>query len=182
MKVVAISGSLSAPSRTKALVENILNNVTQKVHAKHTLIDIAQFAPELGSTVTYNDFPKVLFDAYAAIAEADLIIIGTPVYKASYTGLLKHFFDLLDPKLLVGKVAVLAATGGTDQHALVLEYQLRPLVSFFGVTTAPTAIYARDNEFIDYRLHSEAIEARVNTAVNQALNLLENKAAQALAA
>lgn len=182
MKIVGISGNISTPSRTQSLVENIVNNAAQKAHAKLTLIDIAKFAPELGSTVTYDNFPKVLSDAYQAIAEADLIVIGTPVYKASYTGLLKHFFDLLDPKKLTGKVAILAATGGTDQHALVLEYQLRPLASFFGVATAPTAIYARDNEFIDYRLNSDAIESRIDAAVNQAFNLLDHKPVQALAA
>ncbi len=182
MKIVGISGNISAPSRTRSLVENIVNNAAQKAHTKYTLIDIAQFAPELGSTVTYDNFPQVLSDAYQAIAEADLIVIGTPVYKASYTGLLKHFFDLLDPKKLAGKVAILAATGGTDQHALVLEYQLRPLASFFGVATAPTAIYARDNEFIDYRLNSDPIESRIDAAVNQAFNLLDHKPLQALAA
>jgi len=182
MKIVGISGNISTPSRTRSLVENIINNAAQKAHTKSTLIDIASFAPELGSTVAYDNFPQVLSEAYQALAEADLIVIGTPVYKASYTGLLKHFFDLLDPKKLAGKVAILAATGGTDQHALVLEYQLRPLASFFGVATAPTAIYARDNEFIDYRLNSESIENRIEAAVNQAFSLLEHKSAQALAA
>ncbi len=182
MKIVGISGNISSPSRTKSLVERIVHHASQKSHAKATLIDIAQFAPELGSTVTYDNFPEVLSKAYEAIIEADLIIIGTPVYKASYTGLLKHFFDLLDPKKLVGKVAILAATGGTDQHALVLEYQLRPLASFFGVATAPTAIYARDNEFIDYRLNSDSIESRIDVAVNQALSLLDHRALKALAA
>lgn len=182
MKIVGISGNISTPSRTRSLVESIVHNASQKSHAKVTLIDIAKIAPELGSTVTYDNFPQVLTNAYQAISEADLIVIGTPVYKASYTGLLKHFFDLLDPKKLVGKVAILAATGGTDQHALVLEYQLRPLASFFGVTTAPTAIFARDNEFIDYRLNSESIETRIDVAVNQALSLLNQKSVQALAA
>jgi FMN reductase len=79
MKIVGISGNISAPSRTRSLVENIVNNAAQKAHTKYTLIDIAQFAPELGSTVTYDNFPKVLSDAYQAIAEADLIVIGTPV-------------------------------------------------------------------------------------------------------
>jgi len=182
MKIVGITGSLSAPSRTKSLVENIIGKAALRAHTKSTLIDIAQLAPELGSTVSFANFPQALTDAYQAIAEADLIVIGTPVYKASYTGLLKHFFDLLDPKKLTGKVAILAATGGTDQHALVLEYQLRPLASFFGVATAPTAIYARDNEFIDYRLNSDAIESRIETAVNQAFKLLDHKSTQALAA
>jgi len=182
MKIVGISGNISTPSRTRFLVESILSNAAQKAHSKYTLIDISQFASELGSTVNYDNFPQVLSNAYQAITEADLIVIGSPVYKASYTELLKHFFDLLDPKKLVGKVAILAATGGTDQHALVLEYQLRPLASFFGVATAPTTIYARDNEFIDYRLHSEAIDARINNAVNQAFNLMDHNVTEALAA
>ena len=88
-------------------------------------------------------------------------------------GLLKHFFDLLDSKLLNGKVGILAATGGSDQHALILEYQLRPLASFFGIVTVPTTIYVKDTEFIDYRLHSEAINNRILTSIDQAFSLLE---------
>ncbi|HEY8353421.1 MAG TPA: NADPH-dependent FMN reductase [Methylophilaceae bacterium] len=173
IKIVGVSGSLSAPSRTRALVENVLEQVTQRVSGKRELIDIADIAREVGTAVSFDQIPAVVSEAHRKLAEADLIVIGTPVYKASYTGLLKHFFDLIDPKQLKGKVAILVATGGSDQHASVLEYQLRPLASFFGIVTSPTAVYARDNEFIDYQLHSETISARVDHAVGQALTLLQ---------
>lgn len=181
-KIVGISGSLSTPSRTRNLVENILIKASQRSHWKSEIIDIAGFAKELGSTISFNELPDVLTEAFKKLSEADLIIIGTPVYKASYTGLLKHFFDLLDPKQLNGKIAILAATGGSDQHALVLDYQLRPLTSFFGITAVTTGIYAKDSEFIDYQLQSEAIEKRIETAVEQALQLLPKNPSVELAA
>src|SRR5450830_2034714 len=109
-KIVGISGSITQPSRTKNLVEVIVNKASQKLHAHAEVIDIAQIASVLGSTVSYNQFPDALAAEYKKLDEVDLIVIASPVYKASYTGLLKHFFDLLDPKRLTGKVAILAAT------------------------------------------------------------------------
>lgn len=87
--------------------------------------------------------------------------------KPLITGLLKHFFDLLDPKALVGKVAILAATGGSDQHAMVVDHQLRTLASFFNAYTTPTAIYAKDTEFAHYQLTSDAIRQRMAVAVER---------------
>ncbi|SNR85659.1 FMN reductase [Methylobacillus rhizosphaerae] len=181
-KIVGISGSLTQPSRTRALVEEIAASASQQLHAPAEIIDIAQIAGVLGSTISYNHFPEPLAEAYAKLQEADLIVIASPVYKASYTGLLKHFFDLLDPKALAGKVAILAATGGSDQHALVVDYQLRTLASFFNIYTTPTAIYAKDTEFTNYQLTSDAIRKRVETAVEQAVFLLKQDVPQTLVA
>jgi FMN reductase len=182
MNIVGVTGSLASPSRTRALVEAVLEKAGHRQPARVDLIDIADFAKEVGSTVAFDQIPPVVAEAYAKLAAADLIVIGTPVYKASYTGLLKHFFDLIDPKRLAGKVAILVATGGSDQHASVLEYQLRPLASFFGIATAPTAIYARDNEFLNYQLTSESISTRIDQALGQAFSLLQEPKAVALAA
>ena len=125
--------------------------------------------------------------AYEKLASADVIVVGTPVYKGSYTGLLKHFFDLLDPKVLSGKVAVLAATGGSDHHSLVLEHQLRPLLSFFGVHTVPTTVYVKDSDFVKqegggYRLNNTDVSQRIDTIVKQTLWLLSRNTVQSIAA
>ena len=181
-KIVGISGSITQPSRTKALVETIVSRASHKFHAQGSVIDIAQLSSVLGPTIAFNNFPEPLAQAYEKLNQADLIVIATPVYKGSYTGLLKHFFDLVDPKLLAGKVAILAATGGSDQHALVLEYQLRSLASFFGLYTVPTTIYAKDTEFTNYQLQSEVITQRIDNALNQAEFLLKEQAPVALVA
>ncbi len=181
-RIVGISGSIGNPSRTRALVENILIKTAQKTHSKYDLIDIAEIAVEVGSAISFDRIPAVVQEAYRKLYDADIIVIATPVYKASYTGLLKHFFDLIDPKRLTGKIAILAATGGSDQHALILESHLRPLASFFGLITVPTAIYARDSEFVDYQLNSDAISNRINSAVEQAAGLFPLEQPAALAA
>lgn len=174
-KIVGVSGNISQPSRTLSLVETIVSKASQKFHAQGSVIDISQLSPDLGQTVSFNNFPESLTQAYEKLSRAELIVIGTPVYKASYSGLLKHFFDLLDPKQLTGKVAILVATGGSDQHALILEYQLRSLASFFGIYTVPTTIYVKDTEFTNYQLDSDAISTRIDIALNQADFLLKQQ-------
>lgn len=180
--IIGITGSLSNPSRTRALVEEITARASHQLHAAAEIIDIAEIAPVLGSTISYGHYPAELAEAYRKIQNAELIVIGSPVYKASYTGLLKHFFDLLDPKALAGKVAILAATGGSDQHAMIVDYQLRTLASFFNMYTVPTAIYAKDSEFTDYRLNSDSIRQRVENAVDQATYLLQEQLPRTLVA
>jgi len=181
-KIIGISGSITQPSRTKSLVDVIVSRASHKLHAHAGVIDIAQLASDLGPTVSFNHFPESLTQAYDKLSNAELIVIATPVYKASYTGLLKHFFDLLDPKQLAGKVVILAATGGSDQHALVLEYQLRSLASFFGLYTVPTTIYVKDTEFTNYQLQSDAIVKRIDLALSQAEFLLKEQLPNALVA
>jgi FMN reductase len=95
-------------------------------------------------------------------------VVGSPTFKGSYTGLFKHFFDLLDPNSLKGKPVILAATGGGERHSLVVEHQLRPLFGFFEALTIPTAIYASDRDFADGALVSEAIRARAQQAIAEA--------------
>ncbi|TIX99332.1 MAG: FMN reductase, partial [Mesorhizobium sp.] len=98
----------------------------------------------------------------------DVLVVGSPTFKGSYTGLFKHFFDLLDQSSLRGKPVILAATGGGDRHSLVVEHQLRPLFGFFEALTLPTAIYASDKDFANGVLVSEAIHARARQAVAEA--------------
>jgi FMN reductase len=96
--------------------------------------------------VAFDRLPPAVLDAHELLASADLLVVGSPVYKASYTGLFKHFLDILEPSRLRGKVAILAATGGSDRHALVLEHQFRPLLGFFEINTVPAGVYVSDGD------------------------------------
>ncbi|RVA00610.1 FMN reductase, partial [Mesorhizobium sp. M7A.F.Ca.CA.002.05.1.1] len=106
----------------------------------------------------------------------------SPTYKGSYTGLFKHFFDLIDPAALRGKPIVLTATGGGERHALIVEHQLRPLFGFFEAFALPTAVYATDKDFTDGVLRSEAILKRVAQAVDEVGFVLANRSAGRIAA
>lgn len=173
-RIVALTGSLSQPSRTRALVELIAERAAAGNAAQVEVIDIAELAPVLGGAVSPGQLPPAVAAAHRTLEAADLIILGSPVYKGSYSGLFKHFLDLADPAKLSGKVAILAATGGSDRHALVLENQWRPLASFFELVTAPSGVFVKDTDFVQYQLAVDRhdVLARINLAVAQAQRLL----------
>lgn len=187
MKIVGLSGSLRSPSRTAALTRTILEKLSAHPGVDTHLISVLDLVPYLGQTLDYDPLPAPVADAYQHLYEADVILLATPVYKASYSGILKHFLDLIPPQNLKGKTGIVAATGGTERHALVLDHQLRPLFSFFGVQTLPTGIYLKDTDFVkvsdgnDYRLeNAEALE-RIQQIVSETLGLARNRAIAAVA-
>jgi FMN reductase len=88
------------------------------------------------------------------------------VFRGSYTGLFKHFFDFVDQYALAGKPVLLAATGGSDRHALVIDQALRPLFGFFQAWTAPMGVYLSSGDFAGTTvLNPEAYE-RIEVAVD----------------
>jgi FMN reductase len=101
-----------------------------------------------------------------------VLVVATPVYKGSYTGLFKHFFDFVEVEALVGKPVVIAATGGGSRHALVVEHQLRPLFGFFSALTIPTSVYAEDKSFDGTTQLDPGILARVELAATQTATLV----------
>lgn len=112
---------------------------------------------------------------------ADALVVGSPVYKGSYTGLFKHLFDLVDPAALAGKPILLGATGGGDRHALVIEHQMRPLFGFFEAATIPTGVYAGAADLVDGRPASPALLDRLDRAVGQLAPWLERPRAPSAA-
>lgn len=148
MRIVGLSGSLSRHSRTTTLVEDMVCRLaTQLGPAQTRLVEVAALAPALAGTLHPRDALPALYNAFAALRTADILVVGTPVQKGSYTGLLKHFLDLLDPDDLAGKTVVLAATGSAGDPLSIIDHQLRPLLAYFGTHTVPTGLFARDADF-----------------------------------
>jgi FMN reductase len=103
--------------------------------------------------------------------------VATPVYRASYTGLFKHLFDLVHHESLIDIPVLLAATGGSDRHALVIDHQLRPLFSFFQAQTLPVGVYAVEKDFDGYDIASAALQERIALAIARAVPHLRQIAA-----
>jgi FMN reductase len=101
------------------------------------------------------------------VEASDILVVGTPMYRASYTGLLKHFFDLLERDELRNRKAVLCATGANQMHTLALEHELRPLMSFFPIQTTATAIYATSGDFTDGVISNTAIKDSIERAAGE---------------
>jgi FMN reductase len=93
-------------------------------------------------------FPSgALADALAVVRDADAVIAVTPIFSASYSGLFKTFFDVLEDGTLEGKPVLLAATAGTARHSLALEFALRPLFAYLRADVVPTAVFAASEDF-----------------------------------
>jgi FMN reductase len=167
INLLGISGSASRPSRTKGLVEAVMSAAAKDPRVTGTAYDIADVLPELGQTLDARQAPPRLAALLEAIAAADALIVGSPVYKGTYSGLFKHLFDLVDPKVLRGKPVVISATGGSDRHALALDHGLRPLFAFFGADIVPTALYGVESEFTDYRPSGDALSTRIDRAAEE---------------
>lgn len=161
------------PSRSAALAEHLLDLIAEEVPCEQRLVELGQLAPQLAGAVWRSQLPDTVERELAAVERADVLVVATPVFRGSYTGLFKHFFDFIDQDALVDKPVLLAATGGSERHALVIDHQLRPLFSFFQARTLPLGVYVTDKDFFDYRLRDEALIARAGLAVQRALPLVE---------
>jgi FMN reductase len=168
LKLVAVSGGLQRPSRTLALVEAIIAQIAEHVPLDVHIIELSEIASEVGVTLDRREASVDVESHLRAIEQADALVVASPVFRASFTGLFKHLFDLVGQDALVDVPVLLAATGGSERHALVLEHQLRPLFSFFQARTLPIGVYASTPDFTDYEVTSEALRQRIALAAERA--------------
>lgn len=170
--LTVVVGNVSDMSRTKVLALALADAVAQRVAVRRHVLEIHRLAPHIGVAGLAPDLPAEGAEAVRAVAESDLVIAATPVYKGSYSGLFKHLFDLVPPNALVSRPVLLAANGGSDRHALVVDHQLRPLFAFFRALTVPSAVYASEADFDGYALRDGPLRARIDEAADQAAALL----------
>ncbi|ESY98447.1 NADPH-dependent FMN reductase [Mesorhizobium sp. L48C026A00] len=170
--VVGFSGNLTRPSKTRGFVEHFVREIAHRHGLAAVTFDLDDVGPSLGTARWSRDLDDTGRRVLDAVVSAEVLVVGSPTYKGSYTGLFKHFFDLVDPAALRGKPVLLTATGGGERHALMVEHQLRPLFAFFEALVLPTAVYATDKDFLDGALASEVIRKRGEQAIDEASSLL----------
>ncbi|MET0736307.1 MAG: FMN reductase [Microbacterium sp.] len=178
LRIVGVSGSLREPSKTTALVRALIDEVEGRGPAESTLIELTTLGPAFAGALRREDAAPEVEEALRAIEDADLLIVASPVYRASFTGLFKHLFDFVGQYSLVGTPVLLAATGGGERHALILEHQLRPLFGFFQALTLPLGVYASDTDFDGYELASGDLRRRIDQAITRSWPLIEQAAEQ----
>jgi FMN reductase len=176
VKIVGVSGSLSVPSRTSALVQAVANEFAKPLAASVELIELGSLVSSLAGT-RRDELGAPAQAALAAVEAADVIVVGSPAYRAAYTGVFKHFFDFVGQYALVDKPIVLTATGGSDRHALLVEHQMRPLFGFFQALTLPLGIFATESDFENYEIVSEELTQRITLSTSRTIGLLSSQLA-----
>ncbi|MGW1932376.1 FMN reductase [Streptomyces sp. NPDC001919] len=152
LKLVAVSAGLSSPSSTRLLADRLLQAARYRLAEQEYAVDVQVVElRDLAVDIAHHlvtGFPSgKLQDALDAVTGADGVIAVTPVFTASYSGLFKSFFDLVDPTALTGTPVLIAATGGTARHSLVLDHALRPLFAYLRAHVVPTAVYAASEDW-----------------------------------
>ncbi len=146
-KLVVITAGLSRPSSTRLLADRLAAATAGRVAADVQVVELRELATEIAQNMV-TGFPGLrLREAVDAVASADGLIAVTPVFTGSYSGLFKSFFDVVDKDALAGVPVLIAATGGTARHSLVLEHAMRPLFAYLRAVVVPTAVYAASEDW-----------------------------------
>ena len=148
--IVVVSAGLSNPSSTRLLADRLAAATEEALgEAAVTHVELRDLAHQLTDQLLTGFPGPELAAAQAAVRDADGLIVVTPVFSASYSGLFKSFFDVLEEGTLDGRPVLVAATAGTPRHSLVLEHALRPLFSYLHAVVVPTAVFAATDDFGD---------------------------------
>jgi FMN reductase len=150
--LAVVSGGLSVPSSTRLLADRLTAATVEALRARGEdatveVVELRSHARDLADNLVTGFANQDLRTAVDTVTGADGLIAVTPIFSASYSGLFKTFFDVLDKEALVGKPVLLGATAGTARHSLALEHAVRPLFSYLRAVTVPTAVFAATEDW-----------------------------------
>lgn len=150
--VVVISGGLGSPSSTRVLSDDIVARLRESLAMKGesleaTVVELRELAHPITDALLTGFPTGELAKVIEKVAEADALVVVSPTFSASISGLVKSFFDILETGTLTGKPVLMAATGGTERHSLMIDFAMRPLLSYLGALPVRTGVFAATSDF-----------------------------------
>jgi FMN reductase len=151
-RIAVVTAGLSQPSSSRLLADRLAEATDRalRLHDEQvevTVLELRELAHEITDHLLTGFAAPRLAEAIEAVTTADAVIAVTPVFSASYSGLFKSFFDVLEDGALEAKPVLVGATGGTARHSLALEFAVRPLLAYLRATVSPTAVFAASEDF-----------------------------------
>ncbi|AUA15840.1 MULTISPECIES: FMN reductase [Streptomyces] len=152
LRLAVVSAGLSTPSATRLLADRLADATRRQLADENRevevqVVEVRDLAVDIANHLVTGFPAPPLAEAIETVTAADGLIAVTPVFSASYSGLFKSFFDVIDNDALTGKPVLAGATGGTARHSLVLEHALRPLFAYLRTVVVPTAVYAASEDW-----------------------------------
>lgn len=176
-RITVLSAGLGVPSSSRLLADQLAASAERKLVAAGysvavDVVELRDLAVDIANNFVTGYAAPRLADVIAGVSDSDGIIAVTPVFSASYSGLFKSFFDVLDPKALEGKAVLLGATGGTDRHQMVLDYAMRPLFSYLRTRTAATGVFAGPQDWGSADDGGSPLSVRIDRAAEEFAGLV----------
>lgn len=170
--LAVLSAGLGQPSSTRLLADQLSHAVVGSLgrhdsEARIEHVELREHAHDLANNLLTGFPSPALSEAIQTVVNADGLIAVTPTFTASYSGLFKTFFDVLDDGVLGGKPVLIAATAGTPRHALVLDHALRPLFTYLHAVVVPTAVFAAAEDWGAGDSAGDALVARIDRATTE---------------
>jgi FMN reductase len=175
--LAVVSGGLSNPSSTRLLADRLTASTVEALRSRGDdatveVVELREHARDLADNLVTGFANQALRTAVETVTGADGLIAVTPIFSASYSGLFKTFFDVLDKESLVGKPVLLGATAGTARHSLALEHAVRPLFSYLRAVTVPTAVFAASEDWAGGGGVDRALAGRIDRAAGELADLV----------
>ncbi|WP_020170456.1 CE1759 family FMN reductase [Gordonia polyisoprenivorans] len=177
IRLVAVNAGLGEPSSTRMLVDRLVSAVTGVLgenRVQTTTIDLRDLAVDLGRSMAAGFATGAARAAIDTVQGADALIVATPVFNASYSGLFKTFFDLVDVDEMAATPVLIAATGGSPRHSMVLDHALRPLFGYLRMIVVPTGVYAAAEDWAGGSGDTTTLGDRIDRAARELAALLES--------
>ncbi|HLU53592.1 MAG TPA: CE1759 family FMN reductase [Acidimicrobiia bacterium] len=168
--VAVVTAGLRQPSSTRRLAELLGRAAVEALASRSELatveiIELRDIAHDLMDYLLTGSLSAELRRAIDTVVAADGVVAVTPIFSASYNGLFKNFFDVLDPESLVGKPVLIGATAGTPRHSLALDHAIRPLFTYLRTVVTPTAVFVATEDWDETR--NQAIDDRIRRAASE---------------
>ena len=170
-RLLAVVGAVTAPGRLNAAVQHAMEVAAARPAVSATLLNLADHRVSFADGRPLDRFTDDTARVVATIAEADAVLIASPVYRGSFTGALKNLLDLTPVDALRGKPVGIAAMGATLHHYLGVDWQLRAVLAWFGALVAPTSVYLESAHFKDGALADPAARAGLEQLVATLLTM-----------
>lgn len=171
MKITVLIGTAFG-DKTRMVADYLLEELKQKSPKDEiTLIDLADYEIEFSDGRNYLDYSGDTGTVARTLMDSDTIIIITPIFQASIPGSLKNIFDLLPVQALRNKVVSMVAIAGSEKHYLIVEQQLKPILSFMKAQIVQTYVFALDIDFSPHGIANDEIIFRLNRLMDETLNL-----------
>jgi MsuE subfamily FMN reductase len=177
-RVIVVNGSPNEDSRTLSLALSLATGLRRITPIDLTVIDVYHLGPAFTGAHSRDDLSPEVLSQIEELESADIVIAAGPVFRGSYTGMFKNLFDMVDQYALANKLVILAATGGSDCHALVLEHAMRPLFGFFQANVAPVAYYASAADFDGTLIMNPEIYSRIEVGLGDIKDLIRTHISQ----
>ncbi|WP_402465432.1 FMN reductase [Isoptericola aurantiacus] len=150
--LAVVTAGLSQPSSTRLLADRLSGAAADALREQGQEVDVevVELREHAHAVVDamLTGFPAgELAQVLQTVTSADGLIMVSPLFTTTYSGLFKSFVDVLDPDALTGKPVLLGATGGTQRHSLALDYSMRPLLTYLRTQVMPTAVFAATDDW-----------------------------------